>query len=502
MALSRRNFLKAGGSAALVAGIGASFLGCSTNEPAATPSEGVVGSRVIGAEAVNFTKEVDVLIIGSGYAGLAAAMMPSLAGKNIIIAEKQSQIGGDSTASCCFMFAQGTKLQIDNGLPQTIEEAWEAVKDNQTAGFDQYDWYPEWAKGKYFANTEFVDVAMSDFDAKFQTPATEEELPRLWSRVILPEGGIGTGGKNILRPIANKLEEKGVEFMLNQRAIGLIQDENGAIIGCRFEHTGNGSFTDIKASATVLATGGFADNGEMMAEYLLDWADYAQLVHGAMGEGHKMGVAAGGMLTGMDSSYIYCNLMGDIPNCTTWGYWTPIVLVLPNGKRFIKEDQSHDAAIAAVESGYREWWSIFDQKAFDSRCIAESVEANIKAHADAYVTADTLEELAVKMDVPVDNLVATFARYDELVAGGEDTDQGKKAWLQSLQAPYHALRLNVCRYKTSGGFMVGPNNQVLNKQGEEISGLYAAGAVTTLSYASLSTVMATGFYVGKTLAEL
>ena len=157
----------------------------------------------------------------------------------------------------------------------------------------------------------------------------------------------------------------------------------------------------------------------MVQRYIPDWANYAQLVHGCMGEGHKLGVAAGGALSGMDSSFTYCNLMGDIPNCTTWGYWTPIVLVLPNGKRFIKEDQSHDAAIAAVEAGYREWWSIFDQKAFDARCIAASVESNIKTHEDAYVTANTLDELAAGMDVPAETLKATFARYDELVAAAK-----------------------------------------------------------------------------------
>lgn len=106
------------------------------------------------------------------------------------------------------------------------------------------------------------------------------------------------------------------------------------------------------------------------------------------------------------------------------------------------------------------------------------------------------------MDVPAETLKATFARYDELVAAGEDTDFEKKAWLNSLEPPYHALRLNVCRYKTSGGFMVGPNNQVLDKEDKEIPGLYAAGAVTTLSYASVSTCMATGYYVGETLAAL
>ena len=81
-----------------------------------------------------------------------------------------------------------------------------------------------------------------------------------------------------------------------------------------------------------------------------------------------MAWAAGAKQVGMDSSIEkhYCNLMGDLPNATTWGYWTPMVLVLPNGKRFIQEGQSHDAAQACLDNGYREWWVIFDQRA---RCV-------------------------------------------------------------------------------------------------------------------------------------
>ena len=134
--------------------------------------------------------------------------------------------------------------------------------------------------------------------------------------------------------------------------------------------------------------------------------------------------------------------------------------------------------------------------------IGTSVEGNIKTHEDVYVKADTVEELAAGMDVPVDNLVATFDRYAELVAGGEDTDFGKKAWLETLQPPYHALKLNVCRYKTSGGLVVGPNNMVLDTQDQEIPGLYACGALVTESRASVSTCMAMGYYVGESLAAL
>ena len=479
MTISRRDFLKIGGASCIVAGAGAALAGCS-------PAGG----------------EAEAPLAETGEAALVAAMAPALAGKKIIIAEKQAQIGGDSATSCCFMFAAGTELQQAAGNPMTVDEYWETIKEKQTAGWEQYDWFAEWVKGKTYANTHFVDSAINDFGAKFQEPCTEAELPRLFGSVILPGDGIGSGGPNILQPIAAKLGELGVETRCGLRATALIKDPEGAVIGCRFEDATSGKVTDIKAAATVLATGGFADNGEMVMEYLPEWANYGQMVHGCIGEGHKLAEAAGAQMVGMDSSFTYCNLMGDIPNCTTWGYWTPIVLVLPNGKRFIEEAQSHDAAQAAVDAGYRQWWSIFDQRAFEARAIAHSVEGNIKSHEDVYVKADTLEDLAAGMDVPVDNLKATFARYDELVAGGEDTDFGKKAWLESLQPPYHALKLNVSRYKTSGGVMVGPNNQVLDTSDAEIPGLYAAGAVTLQSFASVSTCMATGYYVGETLAAL
>lgn len=502
MTLSRRDFLKVGGASCLVASASVALTGCAPGGGDADSLAETGEEMLVGYQPVSFTEEVDILIIGSGYAGLAAAMAPALAGKKILIAEKQARIGGDSATSCCFMFANGTELQQAAGNPLTIDEYWEASAEKLSAGWEQYEWFGDWVRGKTYANTRFVDSAINDFGAKFQEPCTEEELPRLFGTVILPGDGIGSGGPNILQPIAAKLKDLGVETRCDLRATALIKDGEGAVIGCRFEDMITGKLTDVRAAATVLATGGFADNGEMVLEYLPAWANFGQMVHGCLGEGHRMAVAAGAQLFGMESSFERCNLMGDVPNCTTWGYWTPIVLVLPNGKRFIEEAQSHDAAQAAVDAGYREWWSIFDQRAFEARAISHSVEGNVKSHSDVYVTADTLEDLALGMDMPVDNLKATFERYDELVAGGEDLDFGKKAWLESLQPPYHALKLNVCRYKTSGGVMVGPNNQVLDTTDAEIPGLYAAGAVALQSFANLSACMATGYYVGETLAAL
>ena len=123
MTISRRDFLKIGGASCIVAGAGAALAGCSpAGGEAAAPLAETGEAALVGYAPVNFTDEVDILIIGSGYAGLAAAMAPALAGKKIIIAEKQAQIGGDSATSCCFMFANGTELQQAAGNPMTIDE--------------------------------------------------------------------------------------------------------------------------------------------------------------------------------------------------------------------------------------------------------------------------------------------------------------------------------------------------------------------------------------------
>jgi len=493
-----------GGTACIIAGTGAALAGCSS-AGSATAAGGAGGETVVGTEQISWDDESDILIVGTGIAGLAAAMEPALAGKSVLFAEKQGNWGGDSALSCWFGFANGTKVQADAGITTTIDEYWEASKDKLTAPPSEdftYDWYADWVKGKTYANTKFIDTAVESFGATFQKPASQDELPRLYSSVILPGDGIASGYSDVMKPIHDKLEEMGCRFEFGKRAIALIKDTEGTVIGCRFRDEESGEKFDVKAGAVVLATGSFVDNGEMVAKYLPDWAPYGTLVTASMGEGQLLGAAAGAKLYGMETSMVYCNLMGDIPNCTTWGYWTPIVMVLPDGKRFIKEDQSHDAAKAAVAAGFREWWSICDQTALDRRCISSSVEKNFKAHADAYVTADNLDDLAAGMNVPVDTLKATFAHYDELVASGTDADFGKKAWLASLQPPYHALRLNVCRYKTSGGLVVNGDNVVIDDAGEPIPGLYACGAVTTLSYAAVSTCCATGYFVGESLAAL
>ena len=145
------------------------------------------------------------------------------------------------------------------------------------------------------------------------------------------------------------------------------------------------------------------------------------------------------------------------------GYFAPQVQVTPQGRRFIKEDQSHDSPDKAVELGLGFWWTIFDDQAINSS-QKWNVEMNMKSNADRLVgPCNSLDELAAAMDVPADTLKATFETYDAMVAAGEDTEFGKKLFLQSLSAPYYAMKHFPYRYKTHGGMKITTDSQLTDK---------------------------------------
>ena len=162
-----------------------------------------------------------------------------------------------------------------------------------------------------------------------------------------------------------------------------------------------------------------------------------------MGEGHELGRSIGGVYAHMDMD---SNRMSDLAQVTVWGYFGRNVQVSPMGRRFIKEDQSHDTPDACAELGLGFWWTIFDNQLIEGS-QAWNVEMNMKAHEDRLVgPCNTLDELAQAMDVPAENLKATFAEYDGYVDAGEDAAFGKKLFLEKLEAPHYALKHFPFRY--------------------------------------------------------
>ena len=275
-------------------------------------------------------------------------------------------------------------------------------------------------------------------------------------------------------------------------------DGEGAPIGVRFNDEKNDKTVDIRAKKIIVATGGFSCNQEMVSTYLPSQARMGPLTVNSMGEGHQLCKAIGGEYTHMDME---ANRMSDLAQVTVWGYFSPQVQVTPQGRRFIKEDQSHDSPDKAAELGLGFWWTIFDEQTINGS-QKWNVEMNMKGNADRLVgPCATLDELAEAMDVPADTLKSTFETYDAMVAAGEDAEFGKKLFLQSLSAPFYAMKHFPYRYKTHGGMKITTDSQLTDKNGTPIPNVYCAGSTVADSGSDLSPNAGSGLISGKAVVE-
>ena len=492
MEVSRRDLIKMGGAACLAAGVGAAFTGCGVGR-----ANNSGATAVVGASEVNFVEEADVLILGTGIAGLAAGMPLVKAGKKVMFVEKLPIYGGESKISCGFMFFNGSDYQIQNGIRATVDEGWEASKDRLTVSQNFTEsWYGDWIKRRYYGATGFINMAMKEFGATMQKPATPE-VTNLYSSMLLPDAGIDNP-TSLMQPIRDGLMKAGAVFRYDTKASALIKDGDGAVIGVRCIDQLSGANVDIKASKVAICTGGFSCNQEMVAQYLPAYAAVGNLTVNSMGEGQLMGFAAGAKPYKMD---LPAYMMGSIPQATTWGYFTPMILVTQDGKRFINEGQSHDSGEAALAAGFDGWWVIFDQGAWNVEQIAASVRANVASNPERYVTATTIEDLAAGMKINPAILAETFAKHNAMAAAGEDTEFKKTRHLRPLTGRLHALRLSTRRYKTYGGFLTSVNCEVLDLRDNPIPNLYAAGSTVPWSTSDLSPNAGNGFMCGESILE-
>ena len=134
----------------------------------------------------------------------------------------------------------------------------------------------------------------------------------------------------------------------------------------------------------------------------------------------------------------------------------------------------------------------------------EHMEKTMQGYIDKgnAVKADTLEELAEKMDVPAENLIATVKRYNEIVASGDDTDFGKRARLLTSveKAPFYALKWGPMLLDVFGGAQVDVNLNVIGADCRTIPGLYAVGNAAGGMYAVDYPLLLNGNSYGRALA--
>ncbi len=493
--MKRRAFLKFVGVSA-VAAVGGTTYACSSGQsiPSLVPTAQDDGAqRVANDPKVAFSSEVDVLIVGSGIAGLSAAMAPAEAGRSVMVVEKLDLLGGESFSSNGIMRVSGSAFQKSAGIDTTAIEAWDARKQElANEGVSDI----EFAKRLFVTAPEWIDHLVDGYHVELADPRTyvKNGVP---STILLPKNGLGDM-ESFMVPLRNGLAEKGVTFSTGMQAVAFIQDGDGSVCGMRLVAAKSQTVSDIRAKRVVVATGGFASSQPLIHAYVPDQEQVASYTFASMGEGQALCSGVGGKLSGMDKPG---SLTGKIPQACAWGMFAPTLIVDLEGKRFAREDDVNTAANACHADDRSCWWTVFDKQLIESsqsRSVAQVTAKHIKRLVGP---CDTLDDLAKAMVMPIDVLKAVLDSYDKMVDSGKDETFGRTLFLQKLSAPYYALRQSPVRYKTRGGANTDGDGRLLNATGSAVLGVYCCGSVGASSLEGLASNGAFGMLVGQAITK-
>ncbi|MGK5113212.1 FAD-binding protein [Geodermatophilus sp. CPCC 205506] len=307
------------------------------------------------------------------------------------------------------------------------------------------------------------------------------------------------GGLAIVETLGAAAREAGVEFRFRTTARALVV-EDGVVTGVETT-TPDGPVRH--RGAVVLACGGFQGNAEMMARYTgeraLTTRPVARGGNWNKGEGIEMALAAGAATAGNFALFHAepVDPRSGEPEaavfCFPYG-----ILVNADGERFV------DEARGPVDAWYERVTRVIQAQpdgvayvVLDARGTAvPNLRSAIRTDQPA-ITAASIAELAARLDVPADRLQATVDAYnaacpdgafDPAVPDGLATwglTPAKSNWGTPIaQAPFTALPIMAANVFTFGGLKVTPRSEVVDRDGDPIPGLYAAGELTGLYYSN------------------
>lgn len=480
----------------------------------------------------------DILVIGMGGSGTVAAMRAAEGGAQVLAIDKTGRYGGTTGLTSEIMAINPPKIQKEHNNGKNfvdkaaMRKAWltytegdakeEMVDLMLNRSGEAIDWMV------YSHNFEFDYAPKVGFTAADVYPVKYQFIPNT----------IGANKAFIAKyfdGIYKDFTGAGGKYMLETEGYALIQDANGNVTGAKARNVVDGTEYEISAKAVILATGGFAGNGEMEEKYLSneyfelkgEWCNYGlntndgKMMQAAIDIGaatynigmppmvHNAGTPS--FLAGFETVPVPDKMgartgrplvwsAGDLPLDMTIS--KDSMAVDKHGKRFTTETEV--AMLNSWIAGPRFYsiWSTTQinairDKGFSSTpagpatiylgyqgAIPENTPiSNAYEVLDAAIAAgiaykaDTIEDLAKQLGIDPATLKNTVDTYNGYCDAGEDKQFQKPAeFLTKIgEGPYYGIVGAPWCYTTCGGLDVNTDFQVLKADGTAIGGLYAIG---------------------------
>lgn len=434
-------------------------------------------------------RTVDFLVVGTGFAGLAAALEAHYAGiKDVLVLEKMPSAGGNSIINGGGIAASGTDMQKERGIEDSPDLFF---KDILKAG--GYINHPDLARRIADESVPTFEWLRGEIGVKFADVYYHGGHSVKRSHTVVEKSGAG-----FINPMLAKCREFGIPVELRTKVEHLIEDEKGRVIGAqvrrswRFGREGSGRLETIRARMGILlASGGFSQNvvmrmshdprlteafgstnhpgatGEMIQEAQMHGANTLHMDWIQLGPWTSPDEKGFGLAPQFVESIVGYGCMVDIAT----------------GKRFFKETGNRKEradAIIAIGHPALIYASEKNVQAQTPKAMKkETFEAALKQ--GVIRRFDTLDELAAFYKIPADALKAQNERMNGFLKAKKDPDLGCMFFEDSQPndaGPFYAARLWPRVHHTMGGLEINNRAQVYNARHEVIPGLYAAGEVT------------------------
>lgn len=409
----------------------------------------------------------DIVVVGAGGAGLAAAAQAASLGAHVIVLEKQGIIGGNTNYSTGGLNAAETSVQKTLG-----------INDSKQSHF-----HDTMSGGHYLNDSSLVSTlvnkAAESVDWLISLGADMSDVGKLagssQKRTHRPNGGAAIG-PHLIAVLSKAVKAEDISIRTRNEVTALMEN-GGKVTGVKV-NTPGGAYS-IKAKAVIIATGGFGANLSMVGQYRPELSGFNTSNHyGATGDAFEWVSYLNVPLVHMDQIQIHpTGETGSHLLITEAVRGNGAILVNLEGTRFANEMWTRDKLSEAILSQTgRKAFIIFDQSVRESLSAIENY-----SQQGLLTAADSPVQLAECLNLPADTFAGTMDKYKNYQIAGKDDDFGRSTEEMPRPldtAPYYAIEVEPVLHHTMGGIKINPRAEVVDNAGNAIPGLYAAGEVT------------------------
>lgn len=415
----------------------------------------------------NRVESADVVIVGGGGAGMAAAIEARKLGLRTVILEKMPILGGSSLLSTGGMNVAGSAQQKAAGIKDSIELF---VKDTLHVGKGANDKaLVEVLARESNAALEWIEGLGAKLDLDKGVYGGCSAARMLYTKT----GGIGRYMVSVMRPA---LMNSGADVRVNSQVVRINKDKNGRATGVLVKGKNTGLY-QIDAKAVVITAGSYANNGALVAKYHPDFFGMVTSAQpGSHGDGIYLAQNLGAQVVHLDRVQVHPNIAAGTSIMITLAMRTNGgILVNKDGVRFYNDNAPrNELGAAMLKQPAQKVWLIYDDAVAAKR--AKVHEGYVRL---GFVTeAPDAKTLAQKLGLPVENFTKEMAKYASFVKAGKDADFGRKELPEPLtNGKLYAIEVIPAIGGTLGGLKTDTHTRVLNAEGKPIEGLFAAGEV-------------------------